>query len=74
MLVTVGNKTWQCGALTASQLIKVAKEQFKGKHAIVALEKGNTLEMRKDTFTNRTTMLKQVAKYMEKGFTVHIVG
>jgi hypothetical protein len=56
-------------------MINTAKENFKRKkaNAIVALEKGNVIEMRKDVFKDKNELHKAVDEYKASGFIVHCV-
>jgi len=73
--VTIGESVWSMLRHAAYVAIQIAKDKYKAErvNAIVALEKGNTIEMRKDVFTDRIKMLSEKNKWKRKGFKVHFV-
>ena len=50
-------------------VLKVAKKAVK--HGIYAVEKEETAEMKKETYSNKSELEKVVKEYEEKGFKVY---
>lgn len=75
MTVTIGDKVYEMGAVTATALLNAARDKYKKENAfaLIGVEKKGYLEMRHDVFSDKLSLLKHVRAYRQKGFTVHSV-
>lgn len=69
MKVLVNKNVYQMDKKMFLNLIKIARESIK--KGIVAIEKGDIAEMRKDTFDSKTKFKKQVKEFQSQGYKVH---
>jgi hypothetical protein len=75
MLVHIDGKAYSMGKKTAQTLLDTARDKYRKekKMAIIGLEKGRVLEMRRDEFKSAFDLRAEMHAYMLKGFTVHYV-
>lgn len=72
MKVLINNKTYQMGRTQFKGLLEIAKENVK--HGIIAIEKDNIVEMRKDTFKSNTQFKNKVKEFKSLGYKVYKNG
>lgn len=70
-IVMVNNHSYRMSKKLSSQQLKIAKQAMKGKKAIYALERGNIIEMRIETFKTTSELMVAVRTYLRKGILVH---
>lgn len=58
------------GKKQVNNLVRQVKIMYKGKNAIIAIEKGDYVEMRKDEYKNFTDLLSAIQKWNKAGFIV----
>jgi hypothetical protein len=51
--------------------IKMAVDHYKTKNAILAVEKNNIVEMKRNTYKSQMDLYKVIREYTEQGFSVH---
>lgn len=75
MIVTLGERSWQCGRETADALLNTAKEKYtnEGKNAIYGVEKNGKLDMRRDEFPSMSKLKDHIRAYKNLGFKVYYV-
>jgi diphthamide synthase subunit DPH2 len=65
-----GHKAYSMKPKKAKELVKTIKSEMKN-HTIIAVEKGSTLELRKDTFDTAAEMLAVKQSWIKKGYKVY---
>lgn len=66
MRVAVNNHMYHMPNKEANVIKKIAKEQVK--KGIYCIQKSDYIELRKDKFTSKQAMMKEIKKFNEKGF------
>lgn len=71
--VLLNGKAYAMSRSIVDVLIKEAKKKYKAekKNAIVAVEKNNSVEFRRDEYKNYREFSKQLKEYEANGFKVH---
>jgi len=70
MKVSVNNHTYEMKKHHAKKFVRRIAEQFVGKFMIVAVRKGEHIEMRKDVFSSKDNLKAEEKKWNEKGYVV----
>lgn len=65
-----GHKAYSMKPKKAKELVKAIKSEMK-QHTIIAVEKGSTMELRKDTFDTAAEMLAVKQSWIKKGYVVY---
>ena len=75
VLVDVGGKVWKVSIATFETMIRIAKDAMRkeGRHAIVAVGKGNLWTMTKTVFSDRTSLDQEVLSIHRQGMQVRFV-
>jgi hypothetical protein len=73
MILIINNKTYEVDKKVALNCIKTAKESC-GMNTIVALQKGDVIEMVKQRYSDRRTLLKAIQEYNKSGILVYEKG
>jgi transposase len=76
MNIGIGEKLYHGGQVTAQALISIARGKYKKekKCAIIAVETGDYIDLKKEEYTSKDAFRKAIHEYQEKGFKVHFVN
>ncbi|MFV0382334.1 MAG: hypothetical protein ACK5KR_08995 [Breznakia sp.] len=64
-------KAYQMKPRKAKEIVKNIKSKFKGKNVILAIEKGSTMELRRDEYTTTNELLKATKEWIANGYKVY---
>lgn len=76
MVIHINGNIYSGDRKYADSILKIAKDKFKKErsNAIYGIEKGDTLEMKRDTFLSAKLMNESIAEYRKNGFKVYFVS
>ena len=74
MIIICNGNIYEGGQLTVGVLVGIAKDKMRGAgFAIVAVEKGNQVEMKNDLYSSKVKLYERKKEYEDAGFKVYIV-
>jgi hypothetical protein len=71
-IISVNNHTYSGERIYIDNCIKAGKEAMKGKNAIIAVEKGNIVQLLSIPHKNRAELQHDMAQYVMNGFKVYV--
>lgn len=66
--VLIGKKVWEMSIKQSKAIIEMAKQKYKGKNAIVAVQKGDYITLLKDVFDSSESLEKAIKDWEESGY------
>ena len=70
-LISINNHTYTGDRIYIDNAIKIGKEAMKGRNAIIAVEKGNTVFLLSEPHKTVKELNKSRKEYMDLGFKVY---
>lgn len=73
VMVLINNHAYRMSRDKAKKMINMIKKEKKGTNTILAIEKDNIFEMRKDNFNCANDLLSATQIWLKKGYKVYSV-
>jgi hypothetical protein len=70
-ILNINDHTYAGDRIYVDSCLNVGRDDMKGKHAIIGVEKGNVVILLSEPYRTETKMNVAMAKYIQEGFKVY---
>jgi hypothetical protein len=70
-IISVNDHTYAADLQHVENCIRIGKEAMKSKNAIIAVKKGNVMQLLSEVFKSKQELNKTIVEYVKQGFKVY---